>query len=84
MELRLNGHLNVAHATELLSALKEAQAAGLPLAIRSPDLQSMDTSILQLLCAFGEAYEHATLEDAAPAWEASFQRAALKQAFQTQ
>lgn len=80
-ELRLSGHLNIELASELLVELKNARSTSPHLVICSKSLESMDTSILQILYAANQAFESVILEKKSSAWEAAFKRAGLKDPF---
>ncbi len=80
-ELLLSGHLNIELASELLLELKNALAIRPHLIIRSERLESMDTSVLQVLYAANQAFETVVLEKSSPGWETSFKRAGLRDPF---
>lgn len=82
-ELLLSGQLNVARASDLLVELKNARSTCPHLLIQASSLESMDTSILQVLVAANQAFESVLVENTSPAWAASFQRAGLSDPFTT-
>ncbi len=80
-ELQLSGRLNIELASELLLELKNARSTCPHLIISSERLESMDTSVLQVLYAANQAFETVVLEKSSPGWEASFKRAGLSDPF---
>lgn len=80
-ELCLTGQLGIQQALELATMLHEMRIKRPKLRVKCKHLESMDSSILQILHAAYKNYEEAILEEEEPAWQSSYQRAGLMDPF---
>lgn len=78
LTLRLSGDVTIRHASELSKCLASSLTSGIPVVVRTQELEDIDTSILQVLVSLRKTTPAFVLENPSEGFVNAVERCALR------